>query len=666
MNVQFGRWNFDGKPALPEDFERVKSLLTSYGPDRGTGYHHDAVVILCHSFCTTEESRKEQQPCVLPTGAVLTWDGRLDNRRQLVRQLGNPLSIEHSDVSIVAAAYERWGSGCFAKLIGDWALSLWSPGERTLILAKDPVGTRHLYYVADQNGVSWSSILDPLVTLSGKTFRLDEEYIAGWLSFFPAAHLTPYVGIRSVSPATFVLLTDARHTVQKYWDFDPGLRIRYRTDEEYERHFQAVFAQSVERRLRSDTPVLAELSGGMDSSAIVCMADRVMAQGADDLPPRLDTLSYFNDSEPNWNERPYVLKVEEARGRSGYHIEIDAAVSFRFDFPPGAFAATPGAAGRHLTEARRQFLQCLVTQGNRVVLSGVGGDEVTGGVPTPMPELMDLLARVHLCTLAHQVKLWALNKRKPWFFLLAEAARRFLPPRLVGVPKQLRSANWLNATFAKRNRGALAGYPSRVSLAGPPPSFQERLSTLNGLRRQLASLALSCEPLHEKRYPFLDRDLLEFLFAIPPQQLLRPGQRRSLMRRALAGVVPEELLRRRRKAYVVRSPLAAIANDWAALCEATQRMVTSSLGIVDATGFRAVLEKARLGQQVQLVGLTRTLEIESWLRNALSLGIIDVPIPHRESGKVPRRKGFLSGASLTSAGRRCSPCKTQMERRCNK
>src|SRR6202035_132686 len=98
-------------------------------------------------------------------------------------------------------------------------------------------------------------------------------------------------------------------------------RIHYRSDAEYEEHFRFCFTESVKRRLRSDSPVLAELSGGMDSSSIVCMADQILARGKGETP-RLDTLSYYDDSEPNWNERPYFTKVEEKRGRAGCHIDV--------------------------------------------------------------------------------------------------------------------------------------------------------------------------------------------------------------------------------------------------------------------------------------------------------------------------------------------------------
>lgn len=635
MSVQFGRWNFDGKPVDRDYLEKVKPLLAPYGPDNNGSYSKDNISILYRAFHTTKESRCETQPHVTSTGTILTWDGRLDNRADLIRRMRDILTIGSTDVEIVSVAYEYWGDDCFDMLIGDWALSIWDPHTRSLILAKDPIGTRHLYYSLDNKQVTWSTILDPLVLFAGKTFALCEEYIAGWFSFFPAAHLTPYVGIHSVPPSSFILLRPGKHTVSRYWNFDPGKRIRCRTDAEYEEYFRVVFGEAVRRRLRSDSPILAELSGGMDSSSIVCMADTIIARGAAETP-RLDTVSYYDDSEPNWNERPYFTKVEEKRGRAGCHIDVGKQEPFALDVDSGHFAATPGSGKGHVTEASKQFAACMVSQGNRVVLSGIGGDEVMGGVPTPAPELQDLVARGHFQVLAHQLKIWALNKRKPWFHLFFEAIRGFLPSALVGVPKHKRPAPWLNPDFAKRNRRALRGYESRLKLFGPLPSFQDIVSTLDTLRRQLACESLSADLQQEKRYPYLDRGLLEFMYAVPREQLVRPGQRRSLMRRALVGIVPEELLNRKRKAYIARAPLAALSTEWTHFSEMSKNMVSSSLGIVEAEMFLEALQKARDGKEAPIVPLTRTLGIERWLRRATHRSVIDALVQSLPDISLPR------------------------------
>jgi len=212
------------------------------------------------------------------------------------------------------------------------------------------------------------------------------------------------------------------------------------------------------------------------------------------------------------------------------------------------------------------------------------------------------------------LKAWALSKRAPWFHLLYETALEFFPSSLLGVPKHKRSPHWLRPCFVKRHGAALAGYESRLKLFGPLPSFQENVSTLDALRRQLACGSPTSEPPYEKRYPYLDRDLLEFAYAVPREQVIRPGQRRSLMRRALAGIVPGELLNRKRKAFVARAPMAAIATHWECLAEMSQHMVSSALGVIEQEALSEALEKARQGEEVPIVAVIRSFSVESWLR----------------------------------------------------
>ena len=612
MSAQFGRWNFDGAPVDPGYLEEVQSFIAPYGPDGGGCHSGPGIAILYQAFHTTEESRSEIQPHISLSGAITTWNGRLDNREDLIRLLNTSLAADASDVQIVAAAYERWSTGCFAKFLGDWAVSIWDARERSLILAKDPIGTRHLHYTIEDSHVLWSTVIDPLVLLAGRPFDLAEEYVAGWLSSFPAAHLTPYSGVQSVSPSSFVIIRDRVRTVSKYWDFDPRKSVRYGTDSEYEEHFRFVFSESVRRRLRSDATVVAELSGGVDSSSIVCVADLVIASGRAKTS-RLDTVSYYSDDEPSWNDRPYFTRVETQRGRAGCHIDVGQQYLLAFQLQTEGFAATP-ASRRRPTQATRQFGDCLSSRGSRVLLVGTGGDEVTGGVPTPIPELADLLTTFQFQRLAHQLKAWALNGRKPWPHLLFETLRRFFPLRLVGVSTHRRPPEWLHPDFAKRHRATFMANLSRLEWFGPLPSFQDNLNALEAVRRQLACFALPPDPLQEKRYPYLDRDLLEFLFAIPREQLVRPGQRRSLVRRALAGIVPEEILNRKRKAFVARGPRLAISSQWATVTEMSHDMVSSSLHIVDAKSYSQALEKARSGQEVAVITLLRTIGFEIWLR----------------------------------------------------
>jgi asparagine synthase (glutamine-hydrolysing) len=620
MNAQFGRWNFDGGDIGGSYIHKVQSLIAPYGPDKRGCYLDRNVYMLGCQFFTTKESRQETQPFVTATGAVISWDGRLDNRQELLAELPEKLTSDAADLSLVAAAYRYWSSGCFSRLIGDWAVAIWNSTAQSLTLAKDPVGTRHLYYRLDRHSVTWSTILDPLVLLGDGRLRLEREYLAAWLSDSPALHLTPYVGVQSVEPSSLLQITRKGLQRKRYWDFDCAKKIHYRRDEDYEEHFRSVFAQAIRRRLRSDRPVLAELSGGMDSSSIVCTADSLVREW-----PALETISYFNDSDPNWDERPYFECVEKQRGRTGCHINLNSAGSPHPKLDAESFSLAPNSLLKR-SDLDREFADCFDQTGARVLLSGFGGDEVMGGVTTPIPELADLLVGLRVGLLARQLKYWALNKRKPWVHLLGDTLRSFLPPPR---PNCGEVPLWILPGFAKKYREAMEGYPARLRFFGPRPSFQENLHSIASLRRQLANSSFSTRPLYESRYPFLDRDVLIFICALPREQLLRPNHRRSLMRRALRDILPLKVLERKRKAFAVKNSMLAIAEYWATVVDHKHPMLASQLGIIDQTALAACVQKMNRGEDVNVVALRRTLAMECWLCN-----VLQQPFIHEESAGV--------------------------------
>jgi asparagine synthase (glutamine-hydrolysing) len=546
------------------------------------------------------------------------WDGRLDNRQDLTRELGSERSLHDTDVDCAVAAFSKWGTGAFQRLRGDWTVTIWNAKERTLTLAKDPMGTRPLYYSLTSSGILWSNSLEWLVRQRETSLVLNLEYLAGWLSFFAAPEHTPYSTIHGVPPSSFVQVRPKTHTVRDYWEFPPAELLRYPHETEYEEHFRAMFANSVRRRLRSEKPLLAELSGGMDSSSIVCVADAVLAQERD-LTPRLDTLSYYDDNEPNWDERPYFSLVEAKRGREGKHFELDAAQNLAPLFDSVTFAASPAELGRGTS--RETLVSSLQSQGYGAILSGVGGDEFTGGVPTPIPELADLLAAGQFRSLAGRLMAWSLSQRRPWMHVLWDTVRRFVP-FVHTAGKAKRPLSWLEPRFRKEFRSVLRGYEQPLRLRGPRPSFQENLSTVNVLRRQLAASHANPEKNLEKRYPYLDVDFLQFLFSVPREQLVQPGRRRFLMRRALVGIVPDEILNRKRKAYVVRAPRMAIAARWSDLQALTHNMIAESLGIVSSASFRRTLENVRDGKELAILPVQRMLQLECWLRNITGEGVV--------------------------------------------
>jgi asparagine synthase (glutamine-hydrolysing) len=649
MSVQFGRWNFDGSPADRAFIQHAANITAKYAGDGETIVVGGPLGLFFQPFHTTKESFHERQPLMNTSGVTLTWDGRLDNRDELISLLGLTRDDLHTDADLVLAVYERWDATGFAKLIGDWALALWDANKHALFLAKDFLGARPLFYTLEANRVTWCTVLDPLVLLSERTLQISECFVAGHLSGFPASDLTPYVGINSVPASKFLQIDGKCLQTKEYWRFDPSNCIHHRTDHDYERHFRHIFATAVRRRLRAASPVLAELSGGMDSSSIVCMADRLMARGNAEAP-RLDTVSYYDDEEPNWNERPYFSLVENRRGRGGHHINTGDMQGALLPPDRDFFFPLPGYDQLRLARSR-ELNNCLKTSTSRVLLSGTGGDEFLGGVPTPIPELRDLFARFHWIGFVRQLWKFSLLQRRPWTYLCFETMEGFLPPRLRRLYARPGIPPWFTCEFANLQAEVFWSDTQRTSIFGIRPSFHGAVAGVDHLRRQLSRFHLNALANHRPSYPYLDRDLLTFLIAIPREQLVRPGQRRSLMRRALAELVPPEIFARRRKAFVSRRPLARINSAMPNIQQLLHSPIIVSSGWMDPVALASNLRAAQNGAPEQMIPLIKTIELELWLRSVIHDRQIANLRSHHNGGSTELRLGTAAEGTLSEIRR---------------
>ena len=624
MSVQAGIWNFDGRPVDRKLLESLSGSLRQQGPDGESYYVENSIALLYRPFHTTVESRREKQPYTSSRGFILTWDGRLDNREVLMADLRSDLDASPTDIAIFAAAFDRWDTDCFRRIVGDWAVSIWKPEQRELLFAADYMAIRHIFYYLKNDRIWWSTDLSPLVLLSGDKFHIDDDYIAGYFANEPDAHSTPYREIREVPPGQFVRVRNGNVLVERFWRFSPKSRIHYKTDTEYEEHFRNVFRQSVRRRLRSDSPVLAELSGGLDSSSIVCMADAIIAIEGEQVP-LLDTISYYDDTEPNGDDSVYFPEIEKKRGRVGIHVDGSKLGSSAASLRCPEFRPLPGAlgAGQNIGDERAAVMR---GGGYRAVLSGIGGDEFMGGVPDPRAHLADLILQFKLIRLAKQLTAWSLVKRGPWIQLLWRSAIDLLPPSLSQYfAKEAKVEPWIRKDFAKRTKLAVRqlGVDEYFGLWLPT-----RRSCIAGVLLMASKLAKYTPPvsaLEEARYPYLDQNLIEFILSIPASQLLRPGERRSLMRRSLAGIVPQEILSRRTKQVGARTPVLVLEKHWDELRNIYETSLSSDLGYVHEDRFLKVISDARVGKTVPLVRVLWAISLEHWLRDLAGRGLLDAP-----------------------------------------
>jgi asparagine synthase (glutamine-hydrolysing) len=634
MSVQAGIWNFAGRPVDRTLLENLSESLRQQGPDGESYYVDNSVALLYRPFHTTAESRQEKQPYTSDRGLILTWDGRLDNREVLIADLRSDLNASPTDLAIFAAAFDRWDTDCFRRIVGDWAASIWKPQARELLFAADYMAIRHIFYYLKDDQIWWSTDLSPLVLLSGDKFHIDDDYIAGYFASDPEAHLTPYREIREVPPGQFVRVRKGRVEVERFWRFSPKSRIRYKTDAEYEEHFRYLFRQAVRRRLRSDSPVLVELSGGLDSSSIVCMTDDIIASEGPQNP-RLDTISYYDKTEPNGDDWIYFQKIEKKRGRVGIHIDGSAFGISRASLKRSEFCPLPGTAGFG-QEIGNERANIIRRGGYRAVLSGVGGDEFMGGVPDPRAHLADLIVQFKLFSLAKQLTAWSLVKRTPWIHLLWQSAVGALPASLGQyLAKESKVEPWIRKDFAKRTRLAVRQLDVDEHFGAWLPTRRAYVGGVLAIARKLAKAAPHVPALEEARYPFLDQGLLEFILSIPASQLLRPGERRSLMRRALVGLVPEEILSRRTKQVARRGPVIMLEKYWDELRDVYQAPLSASLGYIDGPELLKTICDARAGKMVPMVRLFWTISLEYWLRDLAERGLLDThvsspsPLRHR-------------------------------------
>jgi asparagine synthase (glutamine-hydrolysing) len=605
MSMQAGVWHYDQRPIGPQMLAAFEERLRLQGPDARGQFETLGFAMLHRAFYITEEDALETQPVRSTSGSVLTWDGRLDNRNELRAALGRSVVELPTDAEIVSVALDAWGAKALPKLIGDWAIAYWKPEQRRLLLARDYIGVRKLYYLATNDSLFWSTDLAALVLHSRERFSLCDPYFAGYFSSYPEPHLTPYKEIQLVPPGGYLEVTPHRIRVRRYWSFNSLPDLRYRCDAEYEEHFRQVFRESVRRRLRSTYPILADLSGGLDSSSIVCMAHDIIRKG--EASANINTLSYYSLEEPGGDERPYFDAVEQHIGKRGTHIESRSDGNNTLgQLREPYFSPLPGYFDR-LVEGERRLMQETATQGNRVHFSGLGGDELLGGVQNPVPDLAWLLWHLRLPDFLRQLIAWSLQRKTTVWSLLSQSIVSLTP---VWVREHLTSqkdaAPWIWPDFEQRHhvsrRRTCSVADWRGFLVGPPSPDSGYLSLAANIAGYLPPFSFAMG----EALCYYDRDLVQFLLAIPGEQLLRAYQRRSLMRRGLKGIVPDVVLTRKTKSIGRRVYALELLDNASALAGLLAGTAIAER-YVDPRKVQEDFERLRHGKEAQLLLLERVL-----------------------------------------------------------
>ncbi len=542
---------------------------------------------------------------------VLHWDGRLDNRSDLLLRLSDSLHGESSNAVIARAAYDRWGTEGFVHLIGDWSLVIRNHETRTTILASDFAGVRPLYYHVQDGRVQWSSRLQSLVEETEIT-DLDEQYIAGFLTFGGYPNRTPYEGVYSVPPGHAVCISANQTKISKFWSMPIADTIRYQNERRYEEELRALFREAVAVRLQTASPVLAELSGGLDSSSVVCMANHLVRTGAVSAS-RVESVSF---TWRNSLDEPFIREVESHCGVEGARISTH---DVRLIADTQVNGAMPEAFQALLTSVAATARQA----GARTILTGQNGDLIMGNWFDDSLQVAASLRRFQIGRSFKEAVAWSKILRLPVYQILWHAAQAALPPSL--TPAAIYTT--ADGSYAPKSveTSLVSGFCERTGASEPASFFStDWLHAAPERRKYFYALSLAlelrtlqpAEPLQHLDYthPFGHRPLVEFLMTVPADVLCRPGEPRKLMRSAFSDLWPLKLRERRSKGSF-NAPWQEASRPLARALLNAKKLYSVERGVVDRASFRARLERLCLGLDCNESQLRQIILLELWLRN---------------------------------------------------
>lgn len=544
----------DRRPITESTIAALSAYTQEHGPDRSGSYVGPDVLVMQHALHFDRLSRLEEQPYLTKGGLAVTWDGRLDSRDDLLIRLHREIEGPATDVALVAAAFERWGVDCLPMLVGDWSLAVWDSSRETLYLATDPMGHRPLHYVSEEGVFSWSTCLDTLATLFDRYTEPDDAYVVGALTTGPPSGLTPFRGLRELKASTVLTLERGKPLVlRRHSPFEPRL-IRYRRQAEYDDHLRSLLTDAVRVRLRSDRPVWSELSGGYDSSSVVCIANtliqREMVEARD-----LRCISYVFPESPESDERRYMRPVEQ--WCSLKTLEVTRASELTFD-------AFFGRRRPFVVTNRFRSAPQVAESGARVILSGALGDLVMAKAGSSAAALLEHLASGHLGRFAAESFRLAWVTRRPYYRVLRDLVEGCLPPR---ARARTRAQAFVSATarlsrLNTTDRGTLFGIaadaikhlppleqPPSPDASRFPYSKQPMLDMLHFLSNRGQLVSPDTMPLIRYAHPYVHRPLLDFVLGVPHTTLWSATMVRAGMRRALEDVLPAHTLNRANKGY---------------------------------------------------------------------------------------------------------------------
>jgi len=399
-------------------------------------------------------------------------------------------------------------------------------------------------------------------------------------------------------------------TTREIWTMPTTDVVRYADERRYDEQLRTLFREGVAARLQRTAPVLAELSGGLDSSSVVCMAHQLISRG--EVPATgVNTISYVHNESLDY---PFIREVENYCGIDGAHLSTH-------QIPLVAEGAVGQAAPQVWVPLHTEAAQVARQIGASTFLTGQCGDLVMGNWFDDSLQVAAPLRNGRLGSAMKDALAWSKVLRIPVTWILLRALRASLP---IASPDALyamdtRSLSSCDATsiapaFVRRMNGPDAQASSSSGWRQAPPERRKHFLALT-MMQELRTLQL-LEPVRELDYthPFAHRPLVEFMLSIPPEVLCQPGQPRRLMHRALGDLLPPRLRKRRSKSLFTTPWLDAL-RPLAVILLKTPCWQVVSRGWADRASLASRLQKLTLGLDCNATQLRQLILLEFWLRN---------------------------------------------------
>lgn len=547
-----GVFNFGtGAPADPAALGRATRAMGHRGPD-DEGFHFDGELGLGNRRLSIIDLPGGHQPISNEDGRVwITFNGEIYNYRDL-RPESEARGHRYrtaSDTETIVHLYEDFGPGCLERLRGMFAFALWDSRERRLLLARDRLGVKPLFYRLEAGRLTFASELRALAELSERKLEVDPQAVYDFFGFrYVPAPGTFYKGVEKLLPGHYLLADRSGVRTVAWWDVPPE-ETDGPTAQAYAEQVIDLLRESVRLRLMADVPVGVFLSGGTDSSAVVAMAAALGAR-----PLRTFSVGF---EEPAYSELPEARQVAKAFSTDHRELVVRPADLAEDLERLVAFRAEPIAEPTDIALYR---ISRLAAESVKVVLAGEGGDELFAGYPK---YAADRLAGF-VSALPHEMT----STLARWLPYRGRRLRLALETLSIADEAE-RSATWF-ASFSRDEREALFApeFLAAVDTAHPARIFAqhlERASARSPLKRLLYAdlkvwlpdnLLLRGDQMTmaasiEERVPFLDHKLVELAARIPGRLLTRGFRTKALLKDALRPYLPPATLTRRKAGFAV-------------------------------------------------------------------------------------------------------------------